>query len=1844
MIQKLVCNKKQKSVFAVFILVFFAKFILAQNVSLVFPKDNYFINDTTINFIWDKDTAAVSYELLLAKDSIFTDITTNPTGITGNSFQFDSLILGQTYYWKVRYFDGSSNSLWSDTFQFTVFVPIIIPNLKLWLKGDSVTTTNGKVTLWKDNSGNGNNASQADTTKSPTLQLSESLLNDYPVLEFEGANVIDDQMDFSTITNIRSCFFVVKQFSSNPDFAPIIGHSATFDFIGGAGSSLFGPFTSSSIKNGLFFENGISISPLSVFKPDDYSILSLLTTGDVESNNIAADRSFRTWDGAYAEIIVYSDSLADSNRTNIESYLRYKYAPPINLGANVTVLCNAPYTVDAGNGFVNYIWSTGATTSSITVTQNDTVSVIVTDVFGFTSSDTINISGFTPPPSINVMSDTTICLWDTIIWNLGLGSNYAYLWQDSSTDTLIKISTADSYYVQFTDTAGCIFNSDTVVVVVDSFPAIAGLGPDDSLCSGNSIGLLTGAGSAVTYAWNTAEDSSLHVIDTSGLYIVTVTNSLGCQSIDSINIIIKGIAPAFNTTFTDSICRNDINVFTGITIDSIVSWQWIFGTGDTLTSINSNTTYSYDTSGVFQVEVLATDTNGCTGVTQDSITVYGLPTVQYSVSTDNVGVPIVFTDASIPSAGDSITSWQWTISSSYNNSQSTFVRTFDSVSNYLVQLVINTFQGCSDTLIDTLSILPPAPPVLISPSDGDVVYDSPVDLEWIYSLGNDTFILEISFDSLFILAPEFMDTVYGKIYQYTIGLPDTSYYWRVKGQTAWGYSQWSSVYRFQYKDITTIGGMQLWLRSDSGVTLNVNDVAQWQDYSGNNLLVEQSITSEQPAFVDSINLLNNYGVLRFDGSGKNLDLSTLSLSGLSIFSVAKKQAMGNNLTVLGGSGTVSFVNFSDDITYLILNASGSIPSINGGDMTQYSIISGLHDNVNYQLFVNGISKGSAGYNESGSFNTIGDRQNGTASTTGDIAEIIVFNSALDSSNRESIENYLHAKYAPPVNLGPDVLVCDTTPYIVDAGDRFVSYIWSTAPTDTTTDSTIIVNTPGTYWVKVQDVFGFWSSDTIEVSAIRPDVVINNISNTTLCVGNSILWNIYIDSTYAYYWQDNLNDSSYFIDKPGIYYARIIDTSGCIFYSDTITITIDSFNITAGFDNIADTSLCQGNSLSIVSGASQAVSYQWSTTDTIPVITISSAGLYEVTVTDSIGCTAIDSINVNIKGVAPIALFISNNSCFGDSVGFTDNSYPNDTISNVVDWQWNFGDNSTDSVQNPSHLYTYTGTYTVTLTVTTDSTCSNSTSNNVTVFGLPQANFEITTSPLCSNVILDFTDNSVVADTGLASWNWDFGDSGLANVQKPTHIYNSGGVFTIQLIVSDSNGCLDTTIKNYTINESPAADFYAQSACKNAPIIFSDNSYPANTGWTWSWDFENDGTQDASTSNPTHIYTAPGVYITQMTVTDLSGCFDTTTKTVEVYYNPVAGFTGQDVCIDVPFTFEDTTSIQGSSIASWAWKAINTLPLQTANDSTATFTFSETTAQFYAELIVVSAQGCKDSITKEITVNENPTADFAITSEILGAPINVEFLNLSSGEATWQWNFGDSSALDTNENPSHNYAQNGQYEIWLTAYNQNGCIDSVAQSINISDPIYDLAVMNCSVNENNNFMSIYAQVYNFGNRDVTVFEITVESSNGNSVKETPMDTIKAGENTLYEFMAKFELNNGELPDVVCVKVANPNYQTDADPTNDECCISNANEFKITEFYPNPVSDQLNLEFVIPQDGPVQLQIYNDIGQIMRNIEITATEGRNFLLINTVDFSSATYVVRLSYGKNSVVKSFFKQKSD
>ena len=139
--------------------------------------------------------------------------------------------------------------------------------------------------------------------------------------------------------------------------------------------------------------------------------------------------------------------------------------------------------------------------------------------------------------------------------------------------------------------------------------------------------------------------------------------------------------------------------------------------------------------------------------------------------------------------------------------------------------------------------------------------------------------------------------------------------------------------------------------------------------------------------------------------------------------------------------------------------------------------------------------------------------------------------------------------------------------------------------------------------------------------------------------------------------------------------------------------------------------------------------------------------------------------------APIANFswtISNLS-----VSFTDTS-----TNTPVSWLWEFGDSTTSNVQNPTHLYAFTGTYTVRLTVT-NADGTNSLQQSVLVIP-PVAQYGFSPSGLS----VSFTDTSLNNPT---NWLWDFGDSNTSNIQNPTHTYSVPGTYTVKLTVSSPNG-------------------------------------------------------------------------------------------------------------------------------------------------------------------------------------------------------------------------------------------------------------------------------------------------------------------------------------------------------------------------------------------------------------------------------------------------------------------------
>ena len=130
------------------------------------------------------------------------------------------------------------------------------------------------------------------------------------------------------------------------------------------------------------------------------------------------------------------------------------------------------------------------------------------------------------------------------------------------------------------------------------------------------------------------------------------------------------------------------------------------------------------------------------------------------------------------------------------------------------------------------------------------------------------------------------------------------------------------------------------------------------------------------------------------------------------------------------------------------------------------------------------------------------------------------------------------------------------------------------------------------------------------------------------------------------------------------------------------------------------------------------------------------------------------------------------------VNFTDESTGSPT-----GWHWDFGDGNTSTLQNPTHTYTTSGIYTVALTINRGADNNTLTKNNYIVVNEASSITAAFTADGTSGskpFIVNFTDESTGSPTG---WLWTFGDGNTSTLQNPTHTYNTGGIFTVGLIIT-----------------------------------------------------------------------------------------------------------------------------------------------------------------------------------------------------------------------------------------------------------------------------------------------------------------------------------------------------------------------------------------------------------------------------------------------------------------------------
>ncbi len=139
---------------------------------------------------------------------------------------------------------------------------------------------------------------------------------------------------------------------------------------------------------------------------------------------------------------------------------------------------------------------------------------------------------------------------------------------------------------------------------------------------------------------------------------------------------------------------------------------------------------------------------------------------------------------------------------------------------------------------------------------------------------------------------------------------------------------------------------------------------------------------------------------------------------------------------------------------------------------------------------------------------------------------------------------------------------------------------------------------------------------------------------------------------------------------------------------------------------------------------------------------------------------------------------------------------------VSSYSWNFGDGATGSGITPSHAYSTAGTYTVTLTVTGDSGNTDTTSNTVTVHGVPTARVSATGSPIGGGTPEGFS-GAGSTDTGstIASYSWNFGDGTFGSGAAVSHQYGRAGTFTATLTVTDASGATSSATTSVKVAPS-----------------------------------------------------------------------------------------------------------------------------------------------------------------------------------------------------------------------------------------------------------------------------------------------------------------------------------------------------------------------------------------------------------------------------------------------------------
>lgn len=515
--------------------------------------------------------------------------------------------------------------------------------------------------------------------------------------------------------------------------------------------------------------------------------------------------------------------------------------------------------------------------------------------------------------------------------------------------------------------------------------------------------------------------------------------------------------------------------------------------------------------------------------------------------------------------------------------------------------------------------------------------------------------------------------------------------------------------------------------------------------------------------------------------------------------------------------------------------------------------------------------------------------------------------------------------------------------------------------------------------------------------------------------------------------------------PGTYTVTLnaVSDLGCQ-GSTTKDITINS----ATTDFIVPTDICLGVPVSFQNNSNPPpITSDWTFGDGTssgqvnPTKTYFTPGVYEVKLVNRYA-NCVDSIThtVNVES-GPGVDFSANDSSFCSipaTVNFTD------LTPNAVSWEWDFGDGTTSSQQNPAHTYNSFGSYTVTLIATTESGCRDT---------MRKANFiivrepEITLNlPAGDCVPFQFQPMATIdSPDPIVTYQWDLGaPGGIFNVANPPPFtYTNPGTYNVSLTVTTASGCTKTVSVPGGIRTGvpPTVDFTAQplDACASDTFVFTNNSVTTpGAEVVWNWAF-GDGASSTE-MNPTHVYVDTGYLAVILTVSN-NRCISADTMYLQVR-PPVAEFEYDVNCTNNQVTFIDNSLYDPAlSPLTWFWEFGD--PANTTYSGQNPPPMNYPGPGEYMVQLTVTNGSCTYQTSQLVRIL-NEVANFTVSKTNL-CPDEVVTLTATPTDPNnirwFAWEVNGVPLADSSLSVQYRPSVFGTYNVRLTISDINGCIST-----------------------------------------------------------------------------------------------------------------------------------------------------------------------------------------------------------